>query len=237
MKFPKIVPLLMTALLSSCAMNVDVMTPDAEIAGLERTEADLGVWIDPAIRNEFEVSSGGLKTAHFKNYRTSLENAFGATFSKYFKGVYFTGRVPPKGLLVRLYKAAPKHIVMGSSGQIHWTGGYSSSVQMVGMQVSWYAEIYQDGVKVRTSEGKVLSDERTDNVYDAEAVTSDALRLMMEQFGSEIRAIADGVDPSTPANVRTVVIPVKKASSTSTAAAPKPASAAPAKNASGSAGL
>jgi hypothetical protein len=202
MKIQGAILLLITTLFSSCAMNEDLMPPEVEGASVDRTLSDLSVWIDSGIQNEFEVKPAGLPTARFLKYRTTLENAFRTTFSQYFNGVRFTDHAPDKGVFVRLSQAAPTPVAIAP--------------RKIGLQVAWTAEIYRDGVKVRNSVGKALSDEKATSeecargTPRASAVMSDALRVMMEQFGKEVRAIADGADPATPV-ARATVIPLKKA--------------------------
>lgn len=204
MKFTRIAFLFALTLFSSCAMNDEtLLPPESEMASADRTESDLSVFIDPSIQNEFEVNAPGAPAARFQKYRTTIENAFRSTFSKYFNGVRFTDSIPSRGVFVRLSQAAPKPTVVASPKR--------SSREKVGLEISWAGEVFRNGIRVHRTEGKALSEESADRTSSGTDVLKDAFRVMTEQFGAEIRAIADGADPSTPvANGKP--IPTKKGS-------------------------
>jgi hypothetical protein len=62
--------------LSGCALNMGMVQPSASLHGVGSYQEPLQVYIDDSIKNEFDVESVQLKTAHFKYYRRNLEEGF-----------------------------------------------------------------------------------------------------------------------------------------------------------------
>jgi hypothetical protein len=187
---------------SGCALNIGMVQPSVSIHGIGSHNEPLQVDIDESIKSDFDVQTTELKTAHFKDYRKSLEQGFNSAFSGVFQGVNFVNTIPNSGWVIHLEKADPKHVVTnqhedhrlqynpGFQTDKGYVPGYayetSQTVSEIAFSVSWYAVLYKNGKEVCVSEGKLLSEDRAQSVGDAPKVLKNALELMMEKIGTDL---------------------------------------------------
>jgi hypothetical protein len=192
----------MALVLTGCALNVGMVKPEAKLQGIGSYNEPLQVYIDESIKNEFDVQTAELKTAHFKDYRRSLEEGFQCAFSRSFQKVEFTGAIPHDGYAIYLQKASPKHVVVNQfqtherieipdidTKKFHMQGGAydtESTRYEVGISLAWYATLYQNGSVIGNSEGKLVSEDKAQSVFQAPLVMKNALEMMIERIGNDL---------------------------------------------------
>jgi len=188
--------------LGGCALNMGMVQPSTSLHGVGSYQEPLQVYIDDSIKNEFDVESVQLKTAHFKDYRRNLEEGFKSAFAGVFQGVSFSSSIPQTGYAIHLQQATPKHVVLSEFQQVD-SGSFagvetkkgsvpgfsyedSRTIAEVGIAVTWYAVLYHNGSQIRASEGKLLSDDKAQTVFETPKVLKNALEMMMERIGTDL---------------------------------------------------
>lgn len=178
-----------SVLLGACAMKVGQVSPQPNVDAFDEQVAnELQVYIDPDIPDYQEIESTSLAKVKLDALRASLKTALQNAFEEGFADVRFVDNKPSEGLGVHLRSVDPKHIKIGSNTVVSGSGENvsSSTAYEVAFQVEYRSYLLQDGERVRTAKGKVVSDESFTLKQHAEQVFSRALEQMSEKMADEL---------------------------------------------------
>lgn len=153
-----------------------------------KKEIPLYVNIDTRILEEFEVKTSGLKKAHFKEYRQSLQTAIDNSFNPYFSKIIFVDSIPVTGYVLHLKLASPKHVKRGAITSV---SGFESSIggttiYETGIDIQYAAKLSYNNQIVNEVDKKISSEESATMASKTKEVFLNALEIMCLDISKEL---------------------------------------------------